>query len=171
MKCSDENYVAINERLVVDSSRDRIYKSTPGRISFEHFKTCDCSYPPFNNERCGNDRVESAYFGWWGSLSTKVLFQELSFLKWEIKSEKNIKCCLWSMNAKLSTCFSGHLVTILCDLKQKQTFPQVAIRNLLNLLLKVWQANIWLILQAYTTRFRYLSIRKAFLKAGITWER
>ena len=42
MESTDENYVAISERLVVDSSRDRIciYKSTPGRISFEHFQMC-----------------------------------------------------------------------------------------------------------------------------------
>ena len=36
----DENNGAKNELLVVDSTRDRIYKSTPSRISFEHFQMC-----------------------------------------------------------------------------------------------------------------------------------
>ena len=40
MKNVDENYRVKNERLVVDSTRDRIYKYTPGRISVEHFQIC-----------------------------------------------------------------------------------------------------------------------------------
>ena len=45
MKSIDENYGAKNEQLVVDSTSDRIYKSTPGRISFEHFQMCSLSQP------------------------------------------------------------------------------------------------------------------------------
>ena len=38
MKSIDGNYGAKIERLFVDSTRDRIFKSTPVRMSFEHFE-------------------------------------------------------------------------------------------------------------------------------------